>query len=110
MKKTIAASAFFGLVLSLVIPATASAYSVAPSVYSADAVRQIVTNQAILGVLPRTEAITRIEQVSGNANLYEVSAGNCTVTIQFSAKQPPRFIGNGLPHDPAVVDSTGCQQ
>jgi hypothetical protein len=110
MKKSIGALLAVGVVVSVLVPSTASAFSVAPSVYSANAVRQIVSNETILGTLPRTESITRIEQIENNPNLYEVTAGNCTVTVRFSSEKPHGFIGNGLPHDPQVADTYGCQQ
>lgn len=101
------------LALALVIPflsKSASAFSVSALTYSSRALQLIVSEDAILNQIPPNESITSIEELSRTPYQFEVKAGPCTLTVELSTKTPTGFIGTGLPHDPTVVNATGCHQ
>lgn len=98
------------IALSLTAATSTFAFSVSAREYSRHALGLVVNDQAVLNVLPAGESITSIEQVSSRPYRFEVKAGKCTLEVELSTATPQNFIGNGFPHDPKVVDSTGCQQ
>ena len=91
---------------------TANAFSTSSLVYSRQAFHEIISSEDVFSKIPMGNAITEIKDISSqNGYEFEVKAGSCVVTVTLDTSTPKGFIGNGLPHDLKVVDTTpGCNQ
>jgi hypothetical protein len=87
---------------------SADAFSVSARTYSGTALKIILASADVINAIPASSSITSVEQVSTLPYEFNVRAGQCTLVVDVSTTTPVGFIGNGFPHDPKVVDATGC--
>jgi len=109
MNKMIFGLALAGLSLTTFTP-RAEAFSTTARDYSRWGINLILKDKAVLAALPTNESILSIEQVSRTPYQFDVKTDNCTLRVELDTSTPHLFIGNGLPHDPKIVDRSGCQQ